>query len=91
MKLIKGQNVYRVPDPIGWVESVIIDTGQRTMDGIRFILCRVEPDKIFEMMKDKISSIPYAFAHLSDDIIIYPTPDIDGDLIVRFYPPMKEI
>ena len=93
MKLEANKDVYPLP-PIGLLELIVVeDMGGLTAS--RMSLVRADEMRDIRKRMPKCRGIPQYAEHVQQGeksiLVVYPTPDTDGILRVRYYPPMLEI
>lgn len=93
MKLKRGKNFYKLKKQIGTLDAAYID--EREKCGPCFRLCLVLPGHIARMRaknEEIVLGIP-AFIEPSQDgkeIDLFPAPDKDYNLVLRYHPPMEQ-
>ena len=92
MELEKNKDVYPLP-AIGQLASVII---KPHTSGLPLQCCIVLPDTMVMVKRMRHHGTPTRACVLVDasqhhSLQLDPTPDEDGELIVRYYPPMMEV
>jgi len=93
MRVEKGKDRYTHSSEIGLVESVAFDTGLMTMSGDLYRAVLVDRETIEDIKKagNDFAGIP-SIVHIGEkDVILHPKPDCDGNLIVNYWPPMKQM
>jgi len=85
MKIKAGKDEFTMP-PFGELLNVV---WQRP-DGIFIQMMRVKPEQMANLQKKPARGVPI-YVSIDDDRqgAIFPTPDADGELRIRYYPPAK--
>ena len=92
MKLKANKDVYQLP-PIGHLELIVVeDVGG--LAGSQVYLVTAEAMDDIRRKMPECRGIPRYAVHMPQGdkavLIVYPMPDTDGVLRVRYYPPMRE-
>jgi hypothetical protein len=90
MQLIKGQNTYKISEPIGSLVRIIVnDIHNYILAPVSFGLMSLK----LEMKKPDMEGRPeyYCLIDYADTLLIHPTPDKNYEAEIFFYPPMKII
>lgn len=83
--ITQGVHTYKLPEPIGLFHSCWL------WDGFYLVeLMYINPERISTLDKYDCGK-PESMSLMNDEIIIYPTPDNDYELLIKFNPPMKLI
>lgn len=96
MKVKAGQRKLVTP-LIDLLKVVYWDGGVREMTGIRYAMLMISHDEMLQLCSrfpedHAVRGMPTFFACMADrEMWIYPLPEKDGQVRMRYFPPMKEI
>lgn len=90
MKVEREQDHVLIP------KAGMISTVMWHVRDFNWVLARVEP---VYLMRERLASSPpihgkphmYAYVPLRDWILLFPIPNEDGELIIRYFPPEVQI
>lgn len=91
MKLEIGRDVYAFPEEVGLLRSCVV-----MAHGLPLALCLIDLYHMARLRSDEKTRGKRGVPHyLAEDLVeqrfyVWPEPDEDYGLFVRYYPPLKE-
>lgn len=91
MKIRKGKSRYQLP-PIGELLHVHLDESTKQEPMPKRVLMRALPEDILQpKRRGRPTHFAIVHGYGGTEIRLYPTPDDAAQLVVRYFPPAREI